>query len=165
MNSIIKNIVFACGCIASYFEPIMLLIHVVAILFVADLITGISASFKEGESLKSSKARWSFVKMLVYLLALALIFSVCERMEIGEQTTTNIAKIVVWMIIYVEGLSVVENFSRIVPNNRVVSFLHYMLSVEFLKHIPFLADFLKEDKEKIKNKENSETDNKTNQNE
>ena len=159
MNPIIKHIVFILGGILAYFDPIMLPVQVVVVLFIADFITGIAASLKEGQSLKSSKARWSFVKMMVYLLALMLVFIVCERMGISRDTTTNIAKVVVWMIIYVEGLSVVENFSRIIPNNKVISFLHYMLSVEFLKYVPFIAGFLKEDKEKISDKENNSNNN------
>lgn len=149
MESIIKYIVFFTGAFLSYFTPIESLLYVVLLLIVADLITGITASFKEGESLKSSKARWSFTKLMVYLFSMFLTFSVCELMGIKDDTAVSIVKVIVWAVIYVEGLSIVENLSRIIPGNKVIGFLHWLLSVEFIKRVPLLADFFKEDKEKF----------------
>lgn len=146
IDSIFKYIVFTIGCIAAYFDPIMLTVHVVIGLFVADFITGVSASFCEGKSFQSSIARWSFVKLIVYLGHATLVFFVCERMGIDKETTISIVKIVIWAVIYVEGLSVNENLLRMFPHSKFLQFMHYMLSVEFLKYIPFLADFFKKDK-------------------
>jgi hypothetical protein len=147
MNETTKYLTLLLGCMATYFEPIRTLIILVAILFAADFITGVTKSIKQtGKlSLKSKKLRWSFVKMFVYIAVMAITFYICEAMKLDKSTAISVVKIEVWMIIYIEGLSIVENLKYIFPSDKFLNFLHYMLSVEFLKYIPFISKFLKED--------------------
>lgn len=149
IDTILKYIVFVFGCIAAYFDPIMLTVHVVIGIFIADFITGVCASFHEGKSFRSSIARWSFVKLVVYLGHATLVFFVCERMGVNKETTISIVKVVIWAVIYVEGLSVNENLLRMFPHSKFLKFMHYLLSVEFLKYVPILSEFFKQDKDKL----------------
>jgi phage-related holin len=138
--------VFAAGCVAAYFEPIRALLVLVTALFVADFLTGIVKSRKLYGcwSLQSKRLRWSFVKMFVYMAVMALTFGVCEAMMLSRGTGLAVVKIEVWCIVYVEGLSIIENLLTLFPDDKFLKFLHYLLSVEFLKYVPVLNDFLKE---------------------
>ncbi|MDR2764123.1 MAG: phage holin family protein [Tannerella sp.] len=146
MNAIWKYLLFLAGCVAACFEPIGFLMRLVAVLFLADFVSGVLKSRKKcGHwSFKSGKLRWSFVKMFVYMCVMALTFYVCEGMQVTEETTLSVVKIEVWCIVYVEGLSIVENLRVLFPHDKFLQFIHYLLSVEFLKYIPLLNDFLKE---------------------
>jgi hypothetical protein len=69
-------------------------------------------------------------------------------MQLSPETALSVAKIEVWAIIYTEGKSIVENLLVIYPKDKFLMFLHYLLSVEFLKFIPVFSRFLKEKEEK-----------------
>jgi phage-related holin len=138
--------VFALGCVLTYFEPIQGLLFLVLALFFLDFVTGVIKSRKINRkwSLTSRKLRWSFVKMFVYMAVMAITFHVCEAMQLDKETALLAVKIEVWCIVYIEGLSIVENLQILLPDDRFLKFLHYLLSVEFLKYVPLLNDFLKE---------------------
>lgn len=144
-----KYVIFIIGCILAYFEPIMLMALVVIVVFITDFVTGVWASFKEGKTFRSSLARWSFVKLLVYLGHATLVFFVCDNMGISKDTAVNVVKVIIWAVIYVEGLSVNENLLRIYPESKFIRFMHYLLSVEFLRYMPIMANYFK-DSEKDK---------------
>ncbi|MDR2382607.1 MAG: phage holin family protein [Prevotellaceae bacterium] len=149
MLSFWKYLLFVGTSVAAYFEPINGLLILVATLFIIDFITGVLKSVKlTGKlCLKSKKLRWSFVKMLVYMAVMAVTFYVCEAMNLSSETSISVVKVEVWMVVYIEGLSIVENLKAIFTNDKFLKFLHYMLSVEFLKYVPFVSKFLKEDDE------------------
>jgi phage-related holin len=146
MNIIGKYLLFLAGCIATYFEPVRALLILVAALFSVDFLTGVIKSRKINKTwnLKSKRLRWSFVKMLVYMCVMAITFYVCEAMQLDSNTALSAVKVEVWCIIYIEGLSIVENLLILFPNDKFLKFLHHLLSVEFLKYIPVLSNFLKE---------------------
>jgi phage-related holin len=141
-----KYLLFAGTSAAAYFEPIKFLIILVIILFCADFVTGVWKSVKVNRTweIKSKRLRWSFVKMFVYLALITLSFLICEFMQLSVEAAISVTKIEVWAIIYVEGLSIVENLLVIYPNDKFLQFLHYLLAVEFLKFIPLFGKFLKE---------------------
>jgi phage-related holin len=146
MNAAIKYLLFLAGSIAAYFEPIKFLLVLVAALFILDFITGVIKSRKINKTwaLKSKKLRWSFVKMFVYMCVMALTFFVCNVMQVEKPVSLSVVKVEVWCIVYIEGLSIVENLLVLFPDDKFLKFLHYLLSVEFLKHVPMLSNFLKE---------------------
>jgi phage-related holin len=146
MNVIIKYLVFLAGCIAAYFEPVKTLACLVVLLFSIDFLTGVAKSVKVTKTfrLKSKKWRWSFVKAAVYLAVMLLTFAVCEMLGLSVETGISAARVEAWCIVYIEGLSIVENLRVLFPNDKFLMFLHYLLSVEFLKYVPMLNSFLKE---------------------
>jgi hypothetical protein len=73
-------------------------------------------------------------------------------MGIELDATLSVIKIEVWCIVYIEGLSIVENLQVIFPNDKFFNMIHELLAIEFLKYIPLLSRFLKE-----KEDENHET--------
>jgi phage-related holin len=148
MGVVWKYVLFAAGCALTYIEPIGFLLHLVLTLFVSDFVTGVLKSRKLSGSwrLRSKRLRWSFVKMFTYMSVMALTFYVCDVMRL-RSAGVSVVKTEVWCIVYIEGLSIVENLLAVFPRDRFLKFLHYLLSVEFLKYIPVLNNFLKEKEE------------------
>jgi hypothetical protein len=60
----------------------------------------------------------------------------------------NVLKVAVYSAAWFECVSNLENLLALFPDNRYLRFLHYMLAVEWVKKIPGLSDFLKEEKRK-----------------
>jgi hypothetical protein len=143
MNDILKWALFIGGSVAAYFEPLNAIMILVTTLFVLDFITGIAKSIRTGQTIKSSKLKWSLYKLLVYLGTMTLTFFICESMELSKDTGVSAVNIEAWFVVYIEGLSIIENLQKI-KDNRFLQFIHYLLAVEFLKKFTILSDFIKE---------------------
>jgi phage-related holin len=147
MNDIFKWLLFISGSATAYFEPLLPIIFVVLTLFILDFITGIAKSIRTGQAIKSRRARWSFYKLLVYLGVMGLTFFIVESMGFDRAAGVNVVKVEVWFVIYIEGLSIIENLQKI-KDNRFLQFIHYLLAVEFLKKFTILSDFMKQKENK-----------------
>lgn len=135
----------------SYFQPILGVACIFLVFFSVDFATGLLASFKRGEKFRSSKARESFFKLLVYVGTFAFIIAMGRELNRidgseGIGNMTSILKIVIYVAIWFEAKSNAENLKIIFPTNRFISFLDYILGVEFVNKITWLKGFL--DKEK-----------------
>jgi hypothetical protein len=146
-NDIIKYGLFCLSTIATYFEPILPLLVLVLVLFSFDFVTGVWKSLKTGVKIESYKLARSFGKLLCYLLPMTLTFFTCEAMGLSDDTAIAVVKVEVWAAIYVEGLSIVENLRVIYPRNSFLGYLYYLLSVEFLKVVPRLSNYFKQEKD------------------
>ena len=53
---------------------------------------------------------------------------------------------ITYSVFYFYGVNILRNIKEILPNSsngyKVVAFLHYVLSVEFIKNIPYLTNYL-----------------------
>jgi phage-related holin len=142
MNDFLKWLLFVGGSIVAYFEPISAVMYVVLLLFVVDFITGIAKAVRLGNSIKSSKLKWSLYKLIVYLGTMTLTFFICESMQLSKDTAVSVVNVEAWFIVYIEGLSIIENLQAI-KDNKYLQFIHYLLAIEFLKRFTILNDFLK----------------------
>jgi phage-related holin len=146
MNDILKWFLFVGGSIIAYFEPLDAVMILVTTLFVLDFITGIAKSVRIGDAIKSSKLKWSFYKLIVYLGTMTLTFFICESMKLSQETSVSVVNVEAWFVVYIEGLSIIENLQKI-KDSRYLQFIHYLLAVEFLKKFSILSDFMKKEKE------------------
>ncbi|MDR1551865.1 MAG: phage holin family protein [Prevotellaceae bacterium] len=144
MNDILKWLLFIGGSIAAYFEPLQAVMLLVTMLFMLDFATGIAKAVRLGTPIKSSKLKWSLYKLLVYLGTMTLTFFICESMRLSKDTSVSVVNVEAWFVVYIEGLSIIENLQKI-RDNRFLQFIHYLLAVEFLKRFRILADFMKQE--------------------
>lgn len=96
--------------ILAVFAPIKMIIITTIVLVFADLLTGMIAAHKRGESLKSSAMRRTITKILVYLSAVCLGFLVETFMLEGYLA---VSKIVAGLIGVVELKSILENLDSV----------------------------------------------------
>lgn len=125
------------------------------VLVILDFCTGVLASLHEGKSISSKRIRWSFAKIVVYAASLVLTLAIGASLHLIEEigavpkettlaATLTIVKFESYVIAYTEVLSNIENMRRLFPNNLFIKYLHWILSVEVIKKIPKLSEFLKE---------------------
>lgn len=95
---------------AAIFAPIKTVLLTTAVLIVVDLITGVIAAKKRGESITSAGLRRTISKGIIYELAIILGF-ITQNWLTGE--TVPVQNIVTSFIGLTEFLSVVENLNDI----------------------------------------------------
>lgn len=144
------------GSIAVYRMEVIGVFLLFCAFFTLDFFVGIIASRLRDESLESYKFRWSFVKTFSYLgtFAFTLAIGICIN---AQAVFIEILKVVIYAATYIECVSILENLIAIFPNNIFFRFIHYMLSVKWVKRVSGMVDFLKEkDKHKVKTKGNED---------
>ncbi len=140
-------LLYVLGVIAAYNHQLMGVGILFIFFFVADFFTGFLASMKQGKRFQSSKARWSFAKSLCYLGSFAAIVFIGACLD-NFSLFMKFLNVAVFTATWMESVSNLENLTILFPHNRFLKFLHYILAVEFVKKIPRLSDFLKEEKNK-----------------
>lgn len=146
-------LIYVGGAIIAYNHELIGIGVLFIFFFVSDFFTGFFASLKQGKGFQSSKARWSFAKAFCYFGTFAVIVFLgitLKKMDLFM----NVLNVAVWSATWFECISNLENLLILFPNNRFLKFMHYILAVEWVKKIPGLSDFLKEEKTKDKEKNN-----------
>ncbi len=108
--------------ILAILAPIQASILAVGFLIMADLITGIAAAYKRGESIKSQRLKNTAVKMLVYNLLLMSSF-IAETYLTPWIPFTNIT---LSFLAIVEVKSLGENFHNITGINFIIYLKSYL---------------------------------------
>ncbi|MFV0397935.1 MAG: phage holin family protein [Bacteroidales bacterium] len=135
------------GAVLAYNNELIGIFILFAFFFITDFISGFLASVKMGHGFKSSKARWSFAKSFCYFGS----FSVIVFMGIALRQADfflGALKVAVYSATWFECVSNLENLLILFPDNRFLRFIYYILAVEWVKKIPGLSNFLKEEKSK-----------------
>lgn len=107
MKTLLKSLALS---VLAVFLPIQSMMITVAVLIVADLVSGILASRKQGIPITSGALRRTISKLLVYELALMLGY-LGEHYLIGDAIA--VSKLVAGMIGVVELQSIYENLDII----------------------------------------------------
>ena len=105
-----KLIIFACAIIS----PIEYDLLAVAILVLADLVTGILASLRADEKFESKRLKFTIVKIFLYELVVVMAQMLQDHIIHGN---FPIVSVVLTTICFVEFTSLVENLSKYTGNN------------------------------------------------
>jgi len=133
--------------VAAYFLPIQPFVFVIILAFMLNFFAGLSAGFLvNNESFDFKKAFWTLIEMATYLVIVAASFSIGDKMNDRDAVLKAIYG-VTYAFIYFYAINILKNLKRMFPESRAISFLHFTLSLEFIKRIPFMTDFLKYEKE------------------
>lgn len=96
-NYLFKSLLIVACTLIAYFEPIKGAINIYLISFSIDFITGILASFRKGERFKSSKARWSFAKLLCYTGSFMFLLMIAKNLQ-ASYTSHSDYEMLMWVI-------------------------------------------------------------------
>lgn len=122
---------------------------------IKSLILIISINFVAGmlASLLVQKESFSMEKWLKGWVAELCVFSVmlCSIYYIGKQKgkpdeTMYCISFISYSCYFFYGINIFKNLKRLFPSNRTIAFLFYVLSFEFMKKIPYLENFINEEK-------------------
>lgn len=120
----LKSFAFA---LASFFLPIKPLLLVVGLFICCDTVLGVWAAYKRGEKITSRKLGQIIPKMVLYQSSILVGF-ILEKYLLGEFITqfvdiTNLfTKLIAMTLIFVESLSINENFENITGKNLFLEF-------------------------------------------
>lgn len=109
-NNVIISLIAA---VVAYFDPIKGVIHLMIIVILVDLITGVIASKAQGCGIRSIRL-WRTVYKLFYAIALvALTFALDKELDMIQMH-----RYFAWMIICFELWSIMENAAK-TTNHRI----------------------------------------------
>lgn len=99
---------------AGFFEPVGVVLLWMFIFILADMISGMYASLKEGKHLESHKMQKTFVKVIMYSTSVILLHGLDTYMM--TFMNCGLAKIGSTIICGIELYSILENFYRATGN-------------------------------------------------
>ena len=100
--------------LASFFEPVSVVILWMLIFIFADMLAGMYASLKEGKHLESHKMQKTVVKVITYSTSIVLLHGLDTYMVTFMEC--GLAKIGATIICGIELYSILENFYRATGN-------------------------------------------------
>lgn len=138
----IKNVItISISAVLAYFQPIYsVLIVIMAILgsnFIFGLLSGIIA---DKENFDNKKAFYCFFEGMVLFGLIAFIYFIGEKME--TESIVQCISVITYALIWFYGVNILKNLKKLFPTNQFISFLYYVLSIEFVNNVPFLDKFL-----------------------
>lgn len=141
-----ENIRSLAGCfisaVVAYFAPIESIFLGVAWVFVVNFVFGLlNGIVVRNEKFSFRKAFSCIVEAMVLYVLMATIFLVGDR--IGNQSgALQCITAVVYALIYFYAVNTLRNIKGLFPGNKTVRFLYWILSIEFIKEIPFIGEYL-----------------------
>lgn len=147
--SLIKaTIVSLFSYLAAYFLPIGPFIVVIITAFILNFFAGLAAGFiVQNESFLFKKAIHTLIEVAIYMVIVASAFFIGDKMNDREAVLKGIYG-VTYAFIYFYSVNILKNLRLLFPCSRGINFLYFILSLEFIKKIPFMGDFLKYEKQK-----------------
>lgn len=149
MKSLIVSIVSAA---AAYLHPIYGEVHtiltVLAVNFFVGLLVGL---FVNNEGFQFRKAWRCVVEATAFFALVCFIYYTGDHKGTPESATQCVS-FVTYAVMYFYTTNILRNMCTLLPDgtvgHRCASFLYFVVSVEFIKKIPFLADYFNQEKEK-----------------
>ncbi len=134
------------GGFVAYLQPVHNAMMVLTIVFVADIIFGISTDlFVNKLRFSPKKFMFSFITIAIYLSIVSSVYVIGEKMG-DKKESLYVVKMLTYVFIYFYVSNSLHNLTQIFPSNRVFKFLDYVLGLEFVKRIPALGSFLEKEK-------------------
>lgn len=134
----------------AYFAPIQDMVFTIFFVFgincAAGMIAGIVA---KNERFNLKKFFHCMLETFVFYIIVLCVFTVGEKMKNIDGAIQCITG-VVYAILYFYGVNTLRNLRDIFPDSKVIHFLYYVLSFEVVKRIPYMQQFIKQEKEDVK---------------
>lgn len=137
--------------LAAYLNPLSGELTSLLAVFIINFAVGLLAG------LIVNKESWSFKKAFRCILeATAFLLLVCAIYYIGDhkgnpEGALQCISFVTYSIYWFYGVNILRNLKELLPEGstgyKVVAFLYYVVSIEFVKNIPYLNAYLSNGKE------------------
>jgi len=140
----IRNL-FACtvAAVAAYFHPIQdILLAILVVLGVNFMLGLLSGVLMDKERFNFKKGFICFIEAAVYFALISFIFFVGDKIHNKDGALQCISAIT-YALLYFYGVNIFKNLHRLLPVNRLIAFLYYVVSFAFVDKIPYLKEFLK----------------------
>lgn len=116
------------------------------VLFAANAFFGVVADIVDGKSWDKRKLKTAFVEALMFFAFVFLIYGI-GYLKSNMDGALQCVSFVSYTLIYYYGTNIARNMMNILPDetlgHKTFSFIYYILSVEFIRRIPFMAAYLR----------------------
>jgi len=131
--------------IFAFIEPIAGDLYSMLLLFCANALFGVIADVLSGNTWDKKKFRQAFVEALLFFAFVCLIYTI-GYLKCNMAGALQCVSFVSYSLVYYYGTNICRNMMNILPadtlGHKVFCFIYSVLSVEFVKHIPYLQDYL-----------------------
>lgn len=142
MFETIRNLIISiCSILIGYFSPLGDIVFVIFFVFLLNCIFGLVAGVGvEGERFNLKKFFRCILETLVFYVIVLSIYVIGEKMG-NEPGALQCISGVVYAVIYFYATNILRNLHILLPANRWIKFLYYVLSFEVIKKIPYLQQY------------------------
>lgn len=137
--------------ILAFLTPIAGDLASMLLLFMFNALFGLIADITNGGSWSAKKLWKAFKEAGLFFCIVFFIYGIGHlkaQMEGAQQCVS----FVVYSLIYFYGTNIARNAVNITPDGSIAhkacKFLYYIISVEFIKKVPYLAEYIENRKEK-----------------
>lgn len=134
--------------LAAYLSPISSVIFSIFYVFILNFIFGLLGGFSKGEKFDFKKAFSTIKEVLIYYLIILSVYLVGERMGDKGAALQAITSIT-YAFIYFYVVNILKNLCLVFKESRALFFIHYVVSFEIVKKIPFLESFVKNEGKEV----------------
>lgn len=136
----------------AYFAPVRDMVFVIFFIFVINCVAGMVAGIvAKHERFNNRKFFHCLLETLVFYIIVLSIYVIGEKMKNMEGAMQCITGIV-YAIIYFYGVNTLRNARKLFPNSRPLNFIYYVLSFEIVRKIPYLQQFIDNEKKQEEKK-------------
>jgi len=131
--------------IVSYLTPIGGFLESLAVIFTLNFFFGFLSDKLHGKDFSFKKAFRCIVESAIFCMLVCAVYFIGERSHSDEGGVWFVSY-VAYALFYFYGCNILRNMKQIFrPNStpyNVVSFLYWLVSIEFIKNMPYLSDYL-----------------------
>jgi len=142
---ILKNVIVTLlSAIIAFLQPVGNTIYLLLFLFIANLLVGTFHDIVINISrFKFRKFIWACGEFLIYVGIVCAIY-IIGFFQNDKMEAQYIIKVISYLFIYAYSTNILKNLLLMRPDNLVFKFLYYVFSLAFVKRIPYLSEFLKQ---------------------
>lgn len=138
-----------------YFLPIRDMMYAILLVFLANFLCGyLAGMIVQHEKFNIKKSLWALAEVAFYIIFLILLF-ILGRLVNQEGWLMESVRVATYAWIGFYSINILKNLKRGFPNSKPISFLYYMLSLEFLKALPYVKRFEEQQKKEEETKNES----------
>lgn len=144
--------------ILSFFMPISDFIEAMILLFIVNFVFGVLADVLNGGHWEKKKAWMFFIYCFIFFAVALFIFAIGHLLHAHNEAIQGV-KYLCYVSLWFFGVNISRNWKLITKKgstfHQLASFIYYVLSMQFVEKIPFLRQFMEE--ERKENNGNGET--------
>jgi len=84
--------------------------------------------------------------LFFYMGILVFTYMIGDYMGAKLENQKEFISWLTWIVIYFYASSILESLKNFAPDNKVISFLNWVVNIEFVKEIKFLQKFFDQNK-------------------
>lgn len=139
-NSLLGTVIAS---LIAYLSPIGNMVFCLTFVFILNFIVGLISSIRlDEEAFNFRKFLICMLENMVYYMTVSSVFTIGEKMG-NMDGALQCVSVITYSIIYFYTANLFRNLHKLFPNAKPIEFIYYVICFEFVKHIPYMENFLK----------------------